>query len=186
MTFPTTRVVRTAEALTFLPDPSALLTGAERSRAAAFIRDADADDFIGAHVLARLLVAERVGAAPAQIELAQRCSSCGGPHGRPHVVGRAGVHVSWAHSRGWVAAMAADEPCGIDVEPADRPPPPGRDLRWWVRQEALVKAGAGDLDSVPVDPTGYVVKPLHIAGAVAAAAVRRLASPGDSADRAVG
>lgn len=47
------------------------------------------------------------------------------PSGRPMLLNRDGVptdqiHISISHTAGWAALMAADSPCGIDIEHADR------------------------------------------------------------------
>ena len=118
-----------------------------------------------ARLLAERLVATRTGVA--DVQLAQTCPACGGPHGRPQVVGAA-AHVGWSRSTGVVAAVVADRPCAIDVEslPALRAAPLPLDLygpgerawvlaqddpvrafaRLWVRKEVLVKLGDATLD----------------------------------------
>jgi 4'-phosphopantetheinyl transferase len=80
------------------------------------------------------------------------------------------VHVSLSHSAGWVAAAVAGEPVGIDLESASAEGPepalldfaltpaeravvdsadnPERTFRrFWVRKEALLKAGCATLDT---------------------------------------
>jgi 4'-phosphopantetheinyl transferase len=78
--------------------------------------------------------------------------------------------VSWSHADGAVAAVAATDPCGIDVEPRGAPldpvllpqvltprerarvgaaaVPEDEFLRLWMRKEALVKATGHPLDAV--------------------------------------
>lgn len=157
------RVAPSAEVLARHPDPRDVLTRSERERAGAFHDAADADDFTAAHLLARECVSALTGVASAVLE--QHCTTCGGPHGKPCVRGLPDVHVSWSHSRGHVAAVAAHAPVGIDVEARTRPhdvarlvrrtatsaeaeqilrdpDPDAAYLRMWVAKEALVKVGA--------------------------------------------
>lgn len=171
------RVVRYT-AVTGAADPS-LLTDAERSRAAALRTPALRAAFVAAHVLVRECAGELAGLDPGQLVVVQRCPHCDRPHGRPQIRDRPDLHVSLSHTSGFVAAAAACEPCGIDVEtvrpvqplPAalsvrerqwvdSQPDPAVAFLRLWVRKEALVKAGAGALDRLPeldaLDPAGLV------------------------------
>jgi phosphopantetheinyl transferase len=118
-----------------------------------------------APALARRLVTRLTGTTDARFT--QACAECGGPHGRPQVVGGGG-HVGWSRSDGLVAAVAADVPCAVDVEslarlrttplPLDLYPPGERAwvaaqddpvrafARLWVRKEVLVKLGGVSLD----------------------------------------
>jgi 4'-phosphopantetheinyl transferase len=112
-----------------------------------------------AHLLARDCLAELAGEP---VELAQRCAGCGGEdHGAPYVIGRPDLFVSLSHSHGWVAAMAATQPCGIDVQVVGRVPDRALtdrervlapdDLarsRLWARKEAVIKSGAATLDDL--------------------------------------
>ena len=144
-----------------------LLTAAERARRERFVHARDRDAYAAAHLLARSCVAAFAGIAPGEVRFRQCCERCGGPHGRPVVVAPDGVHVSWSHTRGYVAAVAASAPCGIDVEAILDRAPPRRALTtaeesWirglpepragfaelWVRKEALIKAGLGTLGSI--------------------------------------
>ncbi len=171
------RVARSAEVLAGVPaGAGAALTAIERERAAAFHAQADADDFVAAHLLARACVGAVTGARDVVLE--QRCPTCGGPHGRPAVAGDPATHVSWSHSHGWVAAVAATVPVGVDLETRGRRHDVGRlaartgtpaeaaavaadadpelaYLRMWCRKEALVKVGALTLAGFGlVDVTG--------------------------------
>ncbi len=170
------------EVLATWPDVVPALSDEEQSRRRALHRPADRAAFAAAHVLARVCAAELAGASAQGLTLRQRCPQCQGPHGRPSIVQLPAVHVSLAHSGGWVAAIAAPVPCGIDVElvpartglpklPIDRALAEA-ERRWlsrqadhalafsrlWVRKEALIKAGVGSLDDLPVldvaDPLG--------------------------------
>ncbi len=148
-----------------------LLTPAERDRAAAFRRLSDQRDYVAAHLLVRLCAASAINVPPATLSLLQRCSVCRGPHGRPSLMGLAEVHVSLAHTAGWVAAAIAGEPVGVDIEdascraldpalldvvltPMERSVVESADSpaltfrRFWVRKEALLKVGYATLDTL--------------------------------------
>ncbi|MEU9337112.1 4'-phosphopantetheinyl transferase superfamily protein [Streptomyces sp. NPDC048290] len=153
----------------------AVLTAAERRRAAAARTPAARGAFVAARCLVRLCVARRTGTAPWDVVLEQRCSRCGGPHGPPRVRGATGrLSVSLSYADGFVAAAAADRPVGIDIErlpagtagpdPWSRrrflttgelarirgsPEPRTVFLRTWVRKEALVKLGTDGLPAMP-------------------------------------
>jgi 4'-phosphopantetheinyl transferase len=157
-----------AEVLTRHGHAAHWLTPAERLRGAA-LRDATArNDFFAAHLLVRLCAAAVTGRPPAELRIVQQCRSCGGPHGRPRLADRTGVHVSLSHAGGVVAAAVGPAPVGVDIErlrtldgrtalsaralhPAEqsnveRDPDPDRAfLRQWVRKEAVIKSGVGDL-----------------------------------------
>lgn len=147
------------------------LSPTERERSAAFRFDRDRTDFQAAHLLARICAGRLVGVPPASIGLGQRCPTCGGPHGRPHLVGYSNTHVSWAHGRGYVAAAAATVPIAVDVEaagsdrlsdelvravldPAEAAAVRGSDhpeqafLLQWTRRECLIKLGLSSLDRI--------------------------------------
>jgi len=149
-----------------------LLSPAEQERMTRFRRRADAEDFQAAHLLVRKCVARLIGARLPDVTIVQRCSTCGGPHGRPEVVGHPDIGASLAHSRGLVAAAAGPVPVGIDIEalpPADglvtgdlsaaltaaeivaidsAPDRTRALLLAWVRKEACLKAGLVDLDGL--------------------------------------
>ncbi|WP_052411251.1 4'-phosphopantetheinyl transferase family protein [Streptomyces sp. NRRL S-118] len=163
---------RTGEVLAGAGDVRELLTRAERDRADALRSAADRDDFVAAHALVRFCAAELLGRPARSLAVVQSCDRCDRPHGRPRLDRPAGVGVSLAHSRGWVAAAAAHGPVGIDIEADDGVTPLDRHvaaracgpaelselaaaadprrtfLRQWVRKEALVKVGEGALDDV--------------------------------------
>jgi 4'-phosphopantetheinyl transferase len=163
--FPTVQmaVLPTAAVLAGWPAPALVLTDAEQDRARAFHDQADHDDFVAAHLLARRCVSRLTGVA--EVTLVQTCAECGGTHGKPSAVGLPQVSVSWSHSRGHVAAVAAYDEVGIDVEAGRRPrdvtalvrrtaspteaariladrDPDRAYLHMWVAKEALVKVGA--------------------------------------------
>lgn len=154
-----------------------LLSPAERERMARLRRSGDREDFLAAHLLIRECAGRLLGVDPVDVSIVQRCATCGGPHGRPEVVGHPGVGASLAHSRGVVAAAAGRVPLGIDVEaypPAGEPaagdlaandlaavlttaevaaiesaPDSARAvLLAWARKEACLKAGLVDLDGL--------------------------------------
>jgi 4'-phosphopantetheinyl transferase len=147
------------------------LTAVERERRARLRRPGDRDDFLAAHLVVRQCVGRLLGVAPAEVVIEQRCTTCGGPHGRPEVAGHPEVRASLAHSAGVVAAAAGTAPLGVDVETVgpvelapddvsiafgaaeiaaiEAAPEPGRALRLaWVRKEACLKAGLVELDGL--------------------------------------
>lgn len=134
-------------------DPRSLLTPAELARSAALARKLDQEGFVAARVLVRLLLRKslRPGAdlgSLADFVLTQQCSHCGGPHGRP-VSDVPGTAVSWAHAGGFVAAAVGPGSVGVDVEPMEATTghvPASGTARSWVRSEAIIKWGHGDLD----------------------------------------
>lgn len=177
------RLARSAEVLASASDPREWLTPVERQRADELIREQDREDFIAAHILVRQVAGELVGAKGRDLRLVQICETCAGPHGLPRIEGRDDVHVSLAHSRGWVAAIAADRRCGIDVENVVELRRVGvvraalthMESAWidesadqidafaqvWVRKESLVKVGVvriEDLANVDLVDRGRLVE----------------------------
>jgi 4'-phosphopantetheinyl transferase len=172
------RTVVVRWATTAVPESAAaLLTDAERARRAALRSSEDRARLLAAHVLGRVLVAEQLGLAPADVVLGQACRRCGGPHGRPIArvpTGRT-PHLSLAHAGDLVIAAVADAEVGVDLEPDEQRPaaldaiaataldageriPRGGLVRWWVAAEALAKAlGTGwdaPAGSLRIDPLG--------------------------------
>ncbi|MCP3818636.1 4'-phosphopantetheinyl transferase superfamily protein [Streptomyces sp. A3M-1-3] len=162
---------RTGEALAAAGDVRALLTRTELARADALRSAGDRDDFLAAHALVRLCAGRLLGCPAQSLTVVQSCGQCDRPHGRPRLVESPGLGVSFAHTRGWVAAVAAHGPVGIDVEadgggPLDwrlaqlacnerelaalraHPDPRRAFLRQWVRKESLVKVGVASLDEL--------------------------------------
>lgn len=148
-----------------------LMTPEERSRMDAFRHTADRQDFLAAHVIARLCASRLLGTDPAGLSLLQRCSRCAGAHGRPSFAEAPEAGVSLSHTRGYVAAAVTHGLVGVDVErpsteapdwglvamtmsPAElaalrQLPEPGPGfVRQWVRKEALVKVGGATLDTL--------------------------------------
>ncbi|MEV7829009.1 4'-phosphopantetheinyl transferase superfamily protein [Streptomyces subrutilus] len=162
-------VATTGEVLAHPELHEGLLAPWERRRLAAIRVPARRDDVLAARLLLRLCVARFTGRTPAASAPAQFCPECGrSGHGRPYLPGNPEAGISLSHADGLVAAAAGPGPVGVDVEPATRRPGPrgalarllpeadlreaaaGPDpdaalLRLWVRREALLKAGRGDL-----------------------------------------
>ncbi|MGK2949883.1 MAG: 4'-phosphopantetheinyl transferase family protein [Acidimicrobiales bacterium] len=170
-----------------------LLTAEERDRLDRFARSDDRDRFRSAHVLARTVVAERLGIEVSDVSLGAECTTCGGPHGQPVIAEPAapGLHLSLAHAGQLVVVALAGQPVGVDVEPSGAASldvaslalsprehqhllqlPEARQAdvltRWWVRKEAVVKAaGLGltvDLGTVEVTPPPGAPRPVRWAG----------------------
>lgn len=159
-------VAPSAVVLAALPDePLASEARARRDRLRA---RQDRSDFTAARLLASLAHRALTGEVLPPAALVQRCAECGGPHGRPLPTPE-GVHLSWAHAGGWVAAAAGARRLGVDVEPvparstgvpeaaltpeelrlaAADPQPATAALRAWTAKEALIKAGVARLDDL--------------------------------------
>lgn len=180
-----------AEVRKLFPRAEALLTTVELERARAFRGSTDLEAFVAVHALARVVVAELVGASPDTITVAQRCEQCGGPHGKPIVVEHPEISVNWSHAQTYVAAAAGSEQVAVDVEGLH---PPGYDervaahvltpdelvevrrstdpahafLHHWVRKECCVKLGLAELDDLPVEPdlAGWVTTHWRTADAI--------------------
>lgn len=128
-----------------------------------------ADDFLAAHLLARLCVAATYAMDPAGMTWSQRCRMCNGPHGRPMILEAEECAISLSHSDGYVLAAASPFAVGVDAEVLDRGfdheeiaarvlsrhdlaavrgavDPRAAFLRQWVRLESLVKIGHISLD----------------------------------------
>lgn len=116
--------------------------------------------------LVRAVAAEHLGCAPAAVPIDRRCARCGGPHGKPRIVGAPWLKLSLSHDgRRAVCAVARDLTLGVDLEGAmagtnterlaakiltaeeaaiyRRTPPARRpaSLRsYWTRKEAILKA----------------------------------------------
>jgi 4'-phosphopantetheinyl transferase len=146
----------------------AVLSAAERERAARFARPVDRSRYVAMHAGSRRLLARYLGAAPGAIRFGRTpCCKCGSmEHGRPriewppttlnHNLSGSGDH--------WLLAVADGRPVGVDVECyrgidvermsgmclSDREqahlaalPGPGQleaFFRCWTRKEAVVKA----------------------------------------------
>jgi 4'-phosphopantetheinyl transferase len=104
------------------PREQAMLDAGERARYGAFVRDSDRDMYGAAHVALRRLLGGYLGRAPGAVVIGREdCPVCGGPHGRPAVVGSDGLHFSLSHSAGLVLLAFAARPVGVDIEEIPRP-----------------------------------------------------------------
>jgi 4'-phosphopantetheinyl transferase len=146
------------------------LNAAERAQADRFRRSEDRTRYIAAHALTRVMLAMAIGEAPRGLLLAA------GPHGKPFLQDRDGVHFNLTHTDGLVACALHDAPVGCDAEPSDRVVDAGvldllaagergwllgvrsgqprnqAFIRLWVAKEAFVKClGLGLL----LDPSTY-------------------------------
>jgi 4'-phosphopantetheinyl transferase len=143
-----------------------LLDADERRRARSFRRPADRSRYLATHVALRLLLAVHLDCHPVDVLLGRApCARCGGPHGRPVLLGsEAGPHFSLSHCPGLSLVALAGVPLGVDAEripgrrtvesclerlhPQERReatavPEQGRPLwfcRLWARKEAYLKA----------------------------------------------
>lgn len=158
------------------PALGSLLDDADRRRLGTLRRRRDRERSAVAAVLARTLVADLAGTAPASIGLDRTCDGCGAPHGKPRVTGcEAPVELSISHSGDRVVvAVALGAPVGVDVEGGLRDataldavdallcPAEARRLRalpahartaglltYWARKESVLKA-TGDGLRVPL------------------------------------
>ncbi|NGN67713.1 4'-phosphopantetheinyl transferase superfamily protein [Streptomyces sp. A7024] len=172
-------------ALAPLSDPTAyfgLLDGRERGRCESFTREVDLSRYVTGRVLAKTALAHMCGARPEDIRLYAKCPGCGGPHGKPQVLGAAeGWELSITHSGDVVAvALAEGRPVGLDVEQyvpragagiaeefalvltaaerasVERLPLQDREracLTYWARKEAVLKATGEGLNTPMTDFT---------------------------------
>lgn len=76
----------------------------------------DRDGFLVARVLTAILWGRLRGRDPDTCCFQQTCSECGGPHGRPRIVGETELWPSWSHSGDLVAAIVGPAPVAIDIE----------------------------------------------------------------------
>ncbi|MEV7613329.1 4'-phosphopantetheinyl transferase superfamily protein [Streptomyces sp. NPDC089799] len=159
-----------------------LLDSAELTRVPSFAHELDLARFVTGRTLAKTALARMAGTDPEAVSLRARCPGCGGPHGKPRVVGpAAGWELSITHSGDVVAvALTLGGPLGIDVErwepwagpglppeydlvltPAeraavDRLPEERRaraGLTYWTRKEAVLKATGEGLNTPMTDFT---------------------------------
>lgn len=145
------------------PDDLAVLSPAERARAASLAFAADRHRYLVAHVMLRRLLSEVTGSPPARLQFGREpCPVCGRRSGRPCLSGRERQHFSLSHSGDTIAIAVGPNPVGIDCErlpgacvcdlvshmhPADAGavaglPEPRRHadiVRWWVCAEATLK-----------------------------------------------
>jgi 4'-phosphopantetheinyl transferase len=93
------------------------LDGSERSRAAAFVREADRRTYVAAHGLLRLALS---WALPSVDPAAWRFRATG--YGKPELAdGRSGIRFSLSHCPTYAAVALSDQgECGVDAECAER------------------------------------------------------------------
>ncbi|MBL8998207.1 MAG: 4'-phosphopantetheinyl transferase superfamily protein [Gemmatimonadetes bacterium] len=184
----------------------AILSEAERARAARFLRESDRNRWLHGHVALRRILGEALGVSPGTIAYET------GPHGKPQLASptASGVEFNFSDSGEFaLAAVTSDGAIGVDIE-ACRPQP---DLaliarshfsaeeatallslpegeqhaafyRIWTRKEAYLKAlGAGlsyGLGRFAMTHDATDVRLLHVDGDAAEAAdwsVLRIAVP---------
>ncbi|MEU5422362.1 4'-phosphopantetheinyl transferase family protein [Streptomyces sp. NPDC001407] len=88
----------------------------EQARAAAFATENLRTRYVASHLALRRLLGAYLGADPAAVELTREpCPGCGGPHGRPAVLG-APFHFNLSHAGDLAFIAFADTPVGADVE----------------------------------------------------------------------
>lgn len=168
-----------------LPRPSSwfgLLDSTELMRCSSFAHELNLARFVTGRMLAKTALASLIGTGPETIRLRTQCPDCGGPHGKPHVVGpAAGWELSISHSGDLVAvAIALGSPLGLDVERFEPWPGPGLPpeydlvltrteratiealppehrtrgcLTYWTRKEAVLKATGDGLNTPMTDFT---------------------------------
>lgn len=138
----------------------------ERDRHRRFLRSADQDRYLTAHVGVRLLLGGYLDVPPRSLRFGRDCKHCGGDHGKPALRGfGTSLDFSLTHSGDWVAIAVAAAPVGVDVQeieertdiaamsrmalsPSERDwlngQPPERTrigfFGYWARKEALLKA----------------------------------------------
>ncbi|MFE6819669.1 4'-phosphopantetheinyl transferase family protein [Streptomyces sp. NPDC057677] len=142
-----------------------VLDATERQRAAGLAHAEDRVRFTAAHLALRRLLGTYLDTLPQDIRYGREtCPCCGGPHGRPTVLGASrGLHFSLSHRGDLVLVGTAVAPIGVDVDlvadpggaaelaamlhPAEQReiealPPPRRPralARLWTRKEAYLK-----------------------------------------------
>lgn len=90
------------------------LDAAERAQADRFRRREDRTRYIAAHALTRVTLGQVTGTAPRELLLST------GPHGKPCLQDRDGVHFNLTHTEGLVGCALHDAPVGCDAEKSDR------------------------------------------------------------------
>ena len=161
------------------PEHGELLDGADTARLARLARPDDRARSTVAWAVARLVLAAAAGGSPADLRFDRTCAVCGGPHGKPRLVGTPDLQFSIAHTAGWAAvAVGRDAPVGVDVEqvgpwaesdlddvarlalaPVERAVLAGRPAEeravafttYWTRKEAVVKAVGTGLSTPPAE-----------------------------------
>jgi 4'-phosphopantetheinyl transferase len=148
-----------------------LLDEVERGRHARYLRAEDKARFLTARVLAKTVLAGRLGVRPNEITFDSTCS-CGQPHGKPKLPA-GGAELSISHSGDWITvAVTSSAAVGVDVEQVPAKPVDDAMLdatlstqelavlrglsdaerseafvTYWTRKEALLKATAEGLST---------------------------------------
>lgn len=140
-----------------------MLSAAERDRHDETV-EANRDGFLAGRLVLRGLAAQLLSVSPIDVPLVATCPDCGGPHGRPEILGSS-LRVSLSHGAGVVVAAAVwGSAVGVDVESAVVSPErvlaigelAGRaSVQHWTRVEAVVKA---DGRGLRVDPSRVTVE----------------------------
>ncbi len=159
------------------PSLTTLLDDEERTRAE---RKREPVPYISAHAMMRRVIGRHVGADPAGLSFARRCTTCGsGRHGKPSIADHPGWTYSLSYTREVaVLALARDVEVGVDIEHVeesdfggfprvtlaegeiggffglDGAELLGARAQVWARKEAILKATGHGL---VVDPTEIVV-----------------------------
>jgi 4'-phosphopantetheinyl transferase len=156
----------------------ATLDGEERRRVGRLSTAEASRRFVIAHGVAREVVAECLGAPPAELRWQT------GPQGKPSLVGEwTGIHANLSHSGDrCLIAVSRERAVGVDIQRlvpgldvfgmarryfpaseaqdvADAADPPDAFARLWARKEAVTKAAGGRLTqvlSLPTPPNGTV------------------------------
>jgi 4'-phosphopantetheinyl transferase len=97
-----------------IPRPVRWLSDGERTRMAAMKTEKRRAQFLAARWQARWLLAEVLGGAPVEWELAAPLDA------PPGVIGRPDLHLSISHSGGRTACALATQPVGLDLEQPKR------------------------------------------------------------------
>lgn len=111
-------LLRVSDAGTGILD-EAVLDATERRRAAALVHTADRIRFTAAHVALRRLLGAYLRLRPEEIHFGRdTCPCCGGPHGRPTLLGtgRDDLFFSLSHRGDLALVGTAPVPIGVDVD----------------------------------------------------------------------
>ncbi|MBO8196336.1 4'-phosphopantetheinyl transferase superfamily protein [Streptomyces oryzae] len=189
---PAIHVIRVSEhaPATRISGALAPLSEEERKRAAAFVREADRERYVVAHLALRRELGALLELDPAEVRFARAdCPLCGAPHGRPTVPGDP-VHFSLSHAGDVVLLAFAAVPVGVDVEEfpsvaaaretmsvlhpreraelaalPDSAALPAAFTRCWTRKEAYLKGtGAGLGEDPSVTYVGTFGEPAQVPG----------------------
>ncbi|WP_040422635.1 4'-phosphopantetheinyl transferase family protein [Actinopolymorpha alba] len=122
-----------------------ILDAGERERAAGFLMPEDQERYTAAHLALRMLLGAYLDVEPATVRFTREaCTCCGGPHGRPTVVGTP-LHFSMSRSGDLLLFAFAGSPIGADVETV-QPLPVVAEV-----SQSLHPAERAELDALPED-----------------------------------